>query len=262
MADTFYIQTGDGEFDSAPSTAGPWSPQAQHAGPPSALLARQIERHDPREGHRLARVSVDILAPIPVAPLSISVESLRQGRRVELLQATASAGGREVAVARAWRLLTTPADLPEARVPDTPGAGEADLSDATTASFPGAYADGYLSVVEWSFEYGGFDEYGPAKGWARPRIPLVEGEEMSGWQRALTIADSGSGISVCAPITEMQAINCDLTVVLDRDPEGEWIGLDSRTTLSAGGGAMTASKVHDLSGAIGTATQTLLAGAV
>ncbi|RAU95503.1 acyl-CoA thioesterase domain-containing protein, partial [Mycolicibacter senuensis] len=71
--EAFYTQTGPGQFDSSALTAGPWSPDSQHGGPPSALLAREMEHHQPREGHRLARVSIDILTPVPVAPLSISV---------------------------------------------------------------------------------------------------------------------------------------------------------------------------------------------
>ncbi|MGK5522497.1 hypothetical protein ACSNN9_24510 [Micromonospora sp. URMC 107] len=36
-----------GRFGSTPATAGPWDPAAQHAGPPSALLARALAGHDP-----------------------------------------------------------------------------------------------------------------------------------------------------------------------------------------------------------------------
>lgn len=64
----FYTQLDEDRFDNSPATAGPWSAESQHAGPPSALLGRAIERFEPREGHRLGRVSVDILGAVPVEP--------------------------------------------------------------------------------------------------------------------------------------------------------------------------------------------------
>src|SRR5690625_2934515 len=55
---SFYTQVDENIFDSSPHTAGPWSPEAQHGGPPSALMVRQIEQFEPRAGHRIARVGV------------------------------------------------------------------------------------------------------------------------------------------------------------------------------------------------------------
>jgi hypothetical protein len=257
----FYTQTGTEAFDSSASTAGPWSSLTQHAGPPSALLARQIEGYQPRPGHRLARVSVDILAPVPVAPLQITVEPIRTGKRVELLQATAQAEGRTVLIARAWRLVAASSDFPPCPAPGSPGdmpetGGELSAEDT---AFPDSWhQDGYLSAIDWCLEHGSFATSGPAKAWARPNVALVDGEAMTPWQRVLTVADSGSGISVCAPPAEHPAINCDISVVLHRDPAGDWIGLDSRTTAVPGEGAMTQTTVFDPTGVTGSATQTLV----
>lgn len=257
-AKAFYTQTGADVFDSSPSTAGPWSPLAQHAGPPSALLARQIERHQPRPGHRLARVTVDILRPVPVAPLHITVESLRKGKRVELLQATAQADGYTVLIGRAWRLIAASADFPAQPPPEELREIDAELP-ASDAVPDGWHADGYLSAIDWRFEQGGFVEFGRAKAWTRPKVALVDGEAMTPWQRVLTVADSGSGISICAPPDRHPAINCDLSVVLDHDPVGDWIGMDSRTTVVPGAGAMTQTIIFDQAGPAGLATQTLVA---
>lgn len=258
MADTFYTQTDDDIFDSSALTAGPWDPQVQHAGPPSALLTRQIDRYQARPGQRLARVAADILAPIPVAPLHIDVKPIRQGKRVELLQASAQVDRRTVLVVRAWRLAATPADFPAKRTPDESKDDDVRLA-AQSVTLPGAYMDGYMSAIDWCFERGSFDELGPAKAWARPTAALIDGESMTCWERTLVVADSGSGISLCLPPAEYPAINCDLTLVLDRDPEGDWIGLDARTTTAPEGGAMTQTAICDHTGTAGMATQTLLA---
>lgn len=252
----FYTQTGPGQFDSSPLTAGPWSASSQHGGPPSALLAREMERYQPRDGHRLARVSIDILIPVPVGPLSIAVEGIRTGRRVQLLQATARAGGRTVLIGRAWRIAAASADFPVDVPESAPPEGE---PTAQAFGFPdGWHAGGYLSAIDWCFEGGGFAADGPARAWARPNVALVAGEAMTPWQRVLTVGDSGSGISACAPPAEHPAINCDFAVVLHRDPVSEWIGMDSRTLVTPREGAMTQTTVFDAVGPAGLATQTLV----
>src|SRR5918997_1311724 len=91
-------------------TRGPWDPGAQHAGPPSALVARAIERCEPRGGMRVGRITLEILRPVPLAPLSVRAELIRPGRSVELLEATLSGPEGELIRARAWR-----GGLPRAR---------------------------------------------------------------------------------------------------------------------------------------------------
>ena len=254
----FYSQLDETTFDSSPWTAGPWGPDKQHAGPPSALLARAIERFEPRDGHRLGRVSIDVLGAVPVAPLTVEVERLRSGRRLELFEATAVADGRAVLVARAWRLACTPDDFPS--VPERPEWEPPELPDEVAIRLPGIHRDGYLAAIDFRFERGSFDDAGPSMAWGRQRVPLLDGETPTGWQRTLVLADSGSGISLALDPTTHPAINCDLSVTLHRDPETEWIGLEAATTINAGSGAMTSTTLLDRTGPIGIGTQTLLAG--
>jgi acyl-CoA thioesterase len=53
-------------------------------------------------------------------------------------------------------------------------------------------------------------------------------------------------------------MNVDLSVVLHRDPTGEWICLSARTTIGADGTGLVNTDLFDVGGAIGSATQTLL----
>lgn len=257
---SFYRSIDDSTFESTPSTAGPWSPKFQHAGPPAALLARAMERHEPAEGTRLADVRLDILGPIPVAPLQIEVQMLRSGRSMQLLEATASVEGRPAAIARAWRVLRAPDDFPHLRgrrpaaidpVPErTPDDG---------LHLPGMHADGYVSAVEWRFVEGGVGTGGTAIAWGRQLMPLLPDEETTGWQRALLLADSGGGITMTVDPRQHTYINCDLHVALDRDPVGEWVRMDSQAFASPGHGGTVRSELADEHGPLGTGLQTMVA---
>jgi hypothetical protein len=125
-----------------------------------------------------------------------------------------------------------------------------------------AYLDGYMSAVEWRFADGAFDVPGPATAWARPRLALVAGEEMSPLQRVLLLADSGNGVGTAVDRTRWLSINTDLAVTLHRDPVGEWLCLQSDTTITPGAAAATETLLFDRTGAVGRATQTLLVDAL
>lgn len=258
--DPFYRQVDERRYDSLPATAGPWSASAQHAGPPAALLARAMERHDPVAGTRLADVRLDILGPIPVAPLDLEVRVLRGGRSMQLLEATAGVEGRPAAIARAWRIVRAPHDFPRLAgrraatidpLPEAQGAGRLEM--------PGAHEDGYLSAIEWRVLEGGVGAGGTTVAWGRQLVPLLEGEEPTGWQRSLVLADSGGGITLSVDPREHAYINCDLHVALDRDPEGEWIRMSSQALATPGHGGTVHTTLADRHGDLGTGLQTMVA---
>ena len=271
MSNAFFERSGSDTFAAGPATAGPWSSRAQHGGPPSALAARVIESHEPEAGQRLARVAVDILRPVPVGKVTVRARTVRPGRRVALVEAVMEAEGQEVLHARGWRIARSeggpPATVGQAAARVTPPepagatgpATAAETVEALRGMFSAEQLAGYLSAVDWRFVSGGrFSLSEPARVWARPRIPLIAGEQMSPMSRALLIADSGSGVSAVLDPARFLFINVDLTVVLQRDPGGEWLLLDAVTSLGGGGTGQAETALSDGDGPCGLALQTLL----
>ena len=252
MDDAFYLPLGDDRWRSTAHTSGPWDARFQHGGPPSALLGRAIERCSPREDMLVARLTVDILGPIPVGELELRSRMLRPGRRVELVEAALSAGGREVARAQAWRVLRSTQEI-ASRQPAVPS-----LPTESTPVAAHGWVGGYLSAVEWRFTAGGFGQPGPATAWTRLRHPLVPGEPLSPLQRVLGVADSGNGISGELDLTSWHFINPELTVHLHREVVGEWVCLDAQTAISPGGAGLATSALSDLEGPVGVGAQSLL----
>ncbi len=122
VADSFYVPAGNGTWRATAHTTGPWDERAQHGGPPSALLGRAIQRCAPRDDMIVTRFTCEILGAIPVGDLDVQARLVRPGRSVEFLEAVASAGGRDVARASAWRVLRTTSEtvLPPSGPPTLP----------------------------------------------------------------------------------------------------------------------------------------------
>ncbi|MEY7971824.1 thioesterase family protein [Saccharomonospora xinjiangensis] len=255
--ETFYLSRGEGRYQPTEHTAGPWTPEAQHFGPPSALLVRELESL-PCDGERgLARVTVEILGPAPLTELTVAAEVVRPGRSVELLSATLSAGDRVVARAAAWRLAVT--DTAEvATVPGEETTALPSVADCPVAEWPEGWHGGYLDAVEWRAARGAVLTAGPAAVWARQRVTLVDDEKPSPLQRVFTVADSGSGVSNVLDPRRWLFINTELTVHIHREPVGEWICLDAATTVGPRGHATARSTLHDIEGPVAAGTQALL----
>ena len=250
MTNAFFEQDGD-LLVPTELTRGPWDPGAQHAGPPSALVARAVERFEPRADMRVGRITLEILRPVPLAPLSVQVELARPGRSVELLEATLSGPDGDLIRARAWRLHSSELRLDE-HEPAPPGPE----TGAHGEFFATGEEVGYHTAMEYRFLTGGFVEPGPATVWMRPRVPLVAGEETSPLERVFIAADSGNGVSAALDWRSTIFINTDLTVHLLREPVGEWVCLDAVTHVDGLG--MADSALYDGRGRIGRAVQTLL----
>jgi Thioesterase-like superfamily len=260
VADSFYLPAGEDAWLGTVHTTGPWDARAQHGGPPSALLGRAIQRCEPRDDMMIARFTCEILRAVPVGEIRVRARLARPGRSVELLEAVASAGGRDVARATAWRVLRTdsPPVADRSPPPPPPPVTAAPLVPSGEPSAPSGWVDGYLSAIEWRPVRGHFTKLGPATVWARMRYPLVPDEETGPLERVLAVADSGNGVSSALDIRRWQFINPELTVHLHREAAGEWICLDAETVISTGGAGLATSVLSDLDGQLGVGAQSLL----
>ncbi len=112
MDESFYVSSGGGSFVATELTRGPWDPGSQHAGPPSALLGREIEAMEGSEEFQVGRIVFEILRPVPIGPVQVETRVLRPGRKVRMVEASLSGEAGELMRATAWQLRTTELELP------------------------------------------------------------------------------------------------------------------------------------------------------
>ena len=253
--DAFYLRGAPGVVVPTKATVGPWDPKLQHGGPPAALLGEAMERasSNASAGMRLAYFSMDFLGPVPLEPMTIATEVVRGGKKIELVSATASIGGRVALRASGWRIATEEGRTPEKNLEAAP----AHPPPVETPLFEGVPRFGYGESLEWRFVDGAFTALGPATVWSRLKVAIVRGETVTPLARALAMVDSANGISMEVPVTKFLAVPVNLTVSLSRLPEDEWVGMRAKTTISKQGVGTTHATLFDARGTIGEAVQTL-----
>jgi hypothetical protein len=238
---------------------GPWSPDALHGGPVAALLAGLAESLPQPGPMHPARMTLELLRPVPLAPLRGAARVLRPGRKLMLAEASLHAG--EVEVARATLLSLRRAELPlpaehgggvAAQPPGPEGAAR--TRPIWDAGLPAYHRD----AVEHRVVRGSWGTPGPCTDWIRLRVPVVAGETPSPLQRAAAAADFGNGISAALPFGDWRFINADLTVHLQRLPRGEWVCLDAVTWPEGSGVGLAESELFDEAGRLGRSLQSLL----
>jgi hypothetical protein len=239
----------------SPEAAGPWDPRMQHGSAPAALAVWAAEQIAPSVPMQIARVTIDLMRPVPLAPLVLQTEVLRDGRKIQLCEVTLLA--EDVTVVRATVLkvkserLTLPPDV--AGLPlDLPGPDQSRQDEEKFSASP------FLAGMSLRAARGQFGTPGKAAIWYRLDRPMVEGFAVSQAMRAVVAADFCNGTSPVLDFREWTFINADLTVSLTRLPVGDWILLDAESWIGPEGAGLAMARLADTSGYFGRAVQSLV----
>jgi hypothetical protein len=251
--DALYIRKDRCLFEPTELTKGPWDPRAQHGGAPAALIMGELEQVG--GGRPFARVAFHLLKPVPLVPLTLATEIVREGRRAQRIRADLKAGDETVCFAYALQIQGDPEPVPEIALCGAgPETGEPPPNFTGYTMFPGG-------GVDVRFVKGQLLEPGPATAWFRLRVPVVEDEPITQLQRAMAAADFGNGISSAVSWDQFTFVNPELTVFLLREPQGDWIGNDAITAIDPGGIGLADATLHDEHGPFGRALQSLYVAA-
>lgn len=234
---------------------GPWDRSMQHGSAPTSLIAHIAEQMPTLAPMRVARITIDLMRPVPITTLDIQTEIVREGRKIQLVSIRLLAGDTEVVRASVLKLRKTDLPLP-------PEADERKIE----VPLPESLADmpmnddpvPFLAGLSLRNAKGSFQASGPAAIWYRANRPIVEGQPISALMRTAVAADFCNGASSVLPWESWTFINADLTITLAREPVGEWVLLDAETWAAPNGGGIAFAKLADKSGYFGRAVQNIL----
>src|SRR3984893_3703010 len=96
----------------SPDAAGPWGPRMQHGSAPATLVVWAAEAIPTREPMQIARVTIDLMRPVPMAPLTLETGVLREGRKIQLCAVRLRAGDAVVVGATVLKIRAQTEEVP------------------------------------------------------------------------------------------------------------------------------------------------------
>lgn len=250
-------------YHSTPLANAGWYEEGQHGGAFSALVVGHVEQTVPTLTEmQVSRATVEIFRVIPLIPLRIETEIVREGKRIQHVHGRVyDESGALLSTVAVQRLRV--ADL---RIPASSGPPQLPfpLPDEIDGSVGEAWGVGardrtmfHRHAMEILEVEGGFEEEGPGTVWMRLTKPIVADRETTPLQRIVATADFSNGISRGLDIERWVFMNPDLTAHVSRYPEGEWIALSAGSTYGHQGRGLATGTLWDTSGWLGRSTQSL-----
>jgi hypothetical protein len=239
----------------SPHAAGPWDVTMQHGSAPASLVVWAAEAIPTSVPMRIARVTIDLMRPVPLAELTLETEVLREGRKIQLCAVRLLSDGVVVVGATVLKIktqaLVLPSDVGDIAV-TLPAPEEAPEENPSFSSSP------FVTGIAMRAARGRFGVPGPGAIWYRADRPLVEGQPISQAMRAVVAADFCNGTSAVLDFQQWTFINADLTVSFAREPIGEWILLDAESWIGPDGAGLAMARLADIRGYFGRAVQSLV----
>jgi hypothetical protein len=235
---------------------GPWDPKLQHGAAPASLICWAVEQLPSAVPMRVARLTVDLIRPVPVAPLTLETEVLREGKKIQLVAVRLLNDGKEVVRATALRIRREERELPSTAFCPPLDARGPEMGRAPSTA--GMDKTPFLSGLSMRIARGSFGLPGPATVWYRADRPIVDGAAISPLMRAAIAADFCNGTSAVLDFRQWTFINGDLTLSLAREPVGDWILLDAETWAGPDSIALAMARLADREGYFGRAIQSVL----
>jgi hypothetical protein len=257
-----YLPTDDPSvYESTELATAGWYDEGQHGGALAALVAGHVEDLPTLTPMQVTRFTLEIFRVVPLVPLTIETSIVREGKKIQVIEARVLSDGRELSRAHVQRLRLAEVGLPP-NVEETPTTLPlpADLVSLDTSTWgigPHDKPMFHRHAIEVREAVGGFDIPGPGAVWIRLVDQIIDGRPNTPLQRLLAISDFCNGISRFDTGPDWLFMNPDLSVNINRLPRGEWVALDAVSEYSGIGRGMASGTLWDEISYLGRSTQTL-----
>lgn len=217
------------------------------------LASRAMEALPSPVDMRVVRFTMEFMRPVPLAPLMVQARQIRPGRRIQLLEVRVDGPDGEVVRTTGLRIRRAATEVPaDDAVPPEPGPEELAPWTQSWSDIEAFHSHGVeIRPLRAS-------SMSPGSVWIRAKVPVLEGEELTPLQRAMAAADFPNGVSLRLDPSRYLSINPEVTVHLQREPEGDWVLLEARTFASPDGTGVAEGVLSDLRGRFGRSMQSLI----
>lgn len=253
----------NGNYMPTEHAASPWGPITIHGGASAGLMTSLMEEQFPTDSMQLARLTVDLFRPVPMALLEPRSRIIRDGKRIKVLEVSLFHEEQEICRSNALIVekqdieLPTHAQLPELppkKIIDAFAQDEVIGINAINKAAELEYPPGLHTLIPLKPV---FLNLGVGRGCSWVRLPLNvrEGIDNSPLVNVATLADFSNGFAQLYLSPEEGFINADITLNLHRMPVDDWIAIDAHARAQSSGISMVETVLYDQYGMIGRVSQ-------
>ena len=220
-------------------TCGPWNPAQTDGSSALALIAHCIDDVPTLVPMSMARFTVDLQRPVPVGrPLTVTTEVTREGKKLQVVDATLWADGVACVQATALRLR-------EADFTGSPVIPPGTTDDVPTLRITPPAASVHLrtlkprdtgAIVAADLLYARRTDSQASATWIRLTTPVIAGEPIKPAARMAYAFDFVSLVGMSIDSSAVTMINPDVSAHILRPAVGEWVALVGETRVAAGFG--------------------------
>ena len=265
--DALFEQDGQ-YFIPSENASSPWGPTLLHGAATSGLIGYAVEQAADTDKMQLARLTIDLFRPVPRERLKMTTKTLRQGRKIQVLEISLICAEIEVVRAIAVLLVKQPLEVPEYGKPSTDKPEGPEGIKTRTFRSEGIADNvklppGFHNVME-ARPLNLDVEYGSGNGTVWLRIPnrIIAGVDNTPLMVIAAISDLGNGMSQLRIDDDTGIINADISMHLYRELQGEWVGLDAKTRVDVSGVGIVETRLFDETGLLGMVNQACLASPI
>ncbi len=253
----------NGYYMPTENAASPWGAITLHGGASAGLMTSLLEDQFPTDTMQLARLTVDLFRPVPMAALEPRSRIIRDGKRIKVIELSLFHDNQEICRSNALILEKQSIELPaHAQLAERPPQKIADAFaqdevigiNAINKAAGVTYPPGLHTLIPLKPI---FLNMGVGRGCSWVRLPLQvrEGLANSPLVTVATLSDFSNGFAQLYLSPEQGFINADITLNLHRMPVNDWIAIDALTRAQPQGISMVEAVLYDQHGMIGRVSQ-------
>ena len=254
------------------SARGPWDPNSLHGRVISGLIAYEVETNycdaSELENFQVTRITVDLVRPPPMSPLFAGGEVIRSGRRIKVIDVHISSDfpGRGITeIARGRVVMLRRSENPPGAIwspppwdlkpPNEDHPPHSDTSSDSESHLPmwQTVEDRQNSEGEYSNSTHSPELPIRKLAWIRETHNFISGEPASPLVCVAQVADVANPFANSGT-KGLNYINADVSLYLQRNPVGSWIGTEAFYHDAYDGVSVGTIALYDRLGRIGTST--------
>lgn len=242
---------------------GPWYEGSLHGSAMLAAIARGAEQHPTDVPRQVVRLTVDMMRAAPMAPLRVETTTVRSGKSIDFVDIALYADDQMWVRGSALRVRV--ADLAvdtDERIEHHPVRPETEPSSSHPFARAGFDQPAFHHALDFHID--------PEEQivWFRLAVPVVEGEDNTGFLATAAIADwtysvpsllgSVEGAVGFGEERTIFAINADTTINSFRPMAGSWVGIRTTSRIGTLGAGVANAHLFDEAGPFGFSSQSIL----